>query len=177
MTFRMSLVVGCLAVVACGVPVFEAEPTSSVMTSVSSDAGVVGDAGVSADAGGPVDAGAAVDAGSSTDAGVAGDAGVLTWERNTQPIFMRHCTRCHEAGNGGLTSFADRYDVLGRQSTMCAGQTVATCIGWVLSDQGVEGGQCRTWEVRAFHRAAFPCVSAADVAVVQAWIAGGLVER
>lgn len=167
----------CLAVLACGVPVLEAEPAANVMTSVSSDAGAMPDAGVMADAGTNHDAGTRVDAGAALDAGVVTDGGVPTYENDAQPIFLRHCTRCHVAGNGGLASFADRYDVLGRQSTMCAGQTVATCIGWVLGDQGMEGGQCRTWEVRAFHRAPFACVSAADVAVVQAWIAGGLVER
>lgn len=159
MTVRIALVVSGL-IVACGVPVFETEPTGTVMTSVSSDAGAAPDAGATVDAG--------LDAGTMVDAGV-----VPTYARDTQPIFMRHCTRCHEAGNGGLTSFADRSDVLGTASTVCRGQTVATCIGWVLADQGMEGTQCRTWEVRSFHRAAFPCVSAADIAVVQAWLAAG----
>lgn len=167
----MMLVVACLVVAACGVPVLETEAAGTVMTSVSSDAGAPPDAGVSADAG------AVVDAGTIVDAGVAPDAGVPTYERDARPIFSRHCTRCHESGNQGLASFADRYDALGRPSTMCSGQTVATCIGWVLADQGMEGTACRTWEVRAFHRPGFPCVRAQDIAIVQAWIAGGLVER
>ncbi len=167
----MRLVVASLVVVACGVPVLETEAAGSVMTSVSSDAGaLLPDAGMIADAGVIADAGP-------VDAGEVTDAGMPTYERDARPIFSRHCTRCHESGNLGLASFADRYDALGKPSTMCSGQTVATCIGWVLADQGMEGTACRTWEVRAFHRPGFPCVSAQDIAIVQAWIAGGLRER
>lgn len=175
MNVRIASLAACLVAVACGVPVFEAEPTGTVMTSVSSDAGAVSDAGTIVDAGTLVDAGTFVDAGAIVDAGVV--VNTPTYVRDARPIFMRHCTRCHEAGNGGLTSFADRYAVMGKTSTVCAGQTVATCIGWVLADQGMEGTQCRTWEVRSFHRAAFPCVSTQDIATVQAWIAAGAPEQ
>lgn len=165
----MSLIVACL-LVACGIPVVEAERTGAVITSGASDAGATSDAGAL------VDAGSLVDAGAMADAGVSADGGAPTYTRDAQPIFSRHCTRCHVAGNGGLTSFVDRYELLSTASTVCRGQTVATCIGWVLADQAMEGRTCRTYEVRSFHREGFLCVSAQDIATVQAWLAAGARE-
>lgn len=123
------------------------------------------------------DAGQPVDAGQPIDAGAAVDAGVLTWARDTQPIFMRHCTRCHEGGHLGIPSFADRYDALVGPSALCPNETVGGCVGRVVRAQGLEGSACRTWAVPEFHRPSFSCLSTGDVATITTWLAQGMLER
>ncbi|MBE2248090.1 MAG: hypothetical protein IAE78_00995 [Myxococcus sp.] len=183
MRVHLPLVVVSLGLLGCGRPALERDvepgPTSADAGASQSAAGAAHDAGGASDAGAAADAGLAHDAGSHEDGGTARDGGPsLTWERDTRPIFERHCTRCHESGNLGVPSFADRFAAVAAPSLRCANQTVGTCIGWVLTVQMVESqGRCRTWDPMAFHRESFACVSQQDVAVVQGWIAGGLRER
>lgn len=130
------------------------------------------------DAGSP-DAGSP-DAGS-PDAG-APDAGE-TWALRIQPLLWAHCADCH-ARDGGEVSrvgpqvpFVEAHATMLGASTLCAGETVGRCVSRALEAQVPEGPGCRTVVVMPFHREAWPCLTAAEVSEVAAWVDGGMPER
>lgn len=157
-----------MGLVSCGAP----EVTRCRLQSGASSIEPAPDA-ATADAGGqPFDAGP-------PDAGVVvvQDAGApLTWERDTKPLFDRHCTRCHESGNWGIPSFADRYPDLLIASKLCVGENVGTCVSRAVRLQRTEGTRCRTYET-PFHREGWACLSSEEIATIVRWVDGSMLER
>lgn len=171
MSVKVLGLVGVLGFVSCGRP--ELPPgREQAPIAQAPDAGVVDAGSTVPDAGlTPVDAG-------TPDAGVVVvDAGVpLTWERDTKPLFDRHCTRCHESGNWGIPSFADRYPDLLIASKLCIGENVGTCVSRAVQVQRTEGTGCRTYET-PFHREGWSCLSPEAIQTIVRWVDGGMLER
>lgn len=114
-----------------------------------------------------------------TDQAMVTDATKVTYVRDVQPLFLGHCTGCHSAGDGsaGDYLFADSYAETQRPSMLCQGDRVGTCIGLAVENQAPEGGGCRTYVVRPFHRPSWTCLSDPERALIIAWVAGGMIER
>lgn len=118
----------------------------------------------------------ALDLGATTDA----SAQRVTYVGEVRPLLQARCSRCHSMDGAtpvGDTFFPDRYADLLRPSQRCAGDVVGTCVGLAVANQAVEGDGCRTYVVRPFHRESWPCLSAAEQALIAAWIQGGMPER
>lgn len=166
MSPRVLCLVGVVGLVSCGRP----ELPSGREQSVGSPIAQTPDAST-ADAGAePFDAG-------TPDAGAPSDAGApLSWQRDTKPLFDRHCTRCHESGNWGLPSFADRYPDLLLPSKLCVGENVGTCVSRAVQVQRTEGTGCRTFET-PFHREGWACLPPEAIETIVRWVDGGMPER
>ncbi|MDP1919996.1 MAG: hypothetical protein Q8L14_27360 [Myxococcales bacterium] len=171
--------VGLVGFVSCGRPELPPDRDQSVGSPIAQapDAGTVDAGDLPFDAGTPDAGQSELDAGSRSDAGTVTDAGApLTWERDTKPLFDRHCTRCHESGNWGIPSFADRYPDLLLPSKLCVGENVGTCVSRAVQVQRTEGTGCRTYET-PFHREGWSCLSPEAVDVIVRWVDGGMIER
>jgi hypothetical protein len=126
------------------------------------------------DGGEPADSGTVVTA--EPDAGQPmPDAGTTssTWAF-VAPIFFAKCTRCHEAMNGGLPSFADNYSVALQPATrLCQTGTIGQCIKAALLLQDTEGGRCRTY-MTPFHRESWVCLTQSEIDLVVRWVDSGM---
>jgi len=50
-------------------------------------------------------------------------------------------------------------------------------VGLAVENQRGEGGGCRTFVVRPFHREPWSCLTEREQALIAAWVAGGMIER
>lgn len=141
-----------LSLVGCGTPM-------ALGTDASVDASV--DVGV--------DAG--VDAGS--DAGPTG-----AYAGSIQPLLGAKCAPCHTVGIAQpLPLFGASYAPLLEASQLCMGERVGDCVKYALEAQAPEGGGCRTFVVRPFHREGWGCLTPAEISLVTGWIDGGMPEH
>ncbi len=101
---------------------------------------------------------------------------VVTYEADIRPILQAHCSQCH-AMDSGLLQFSRFYSVTQEPSTLCMGARVGECINLAAQNQQPEGMGCRTYVVRPFHREGWVCMAPPQIALIAAWVSGGMRER
>ena len=104
---------------------------------------------------------------------------LISYQADIQPIFRAKCAGCHvDSGTGscaGRTRLATGYESLDMPATACAGLSVAECAQVRIKNGSMPRARGCTGdpEVDAVNAS---CLTAAEHALLDAWIAGGWPE-
>jgi len=102
-------------------------------------------------------------------------AGAPTYTADVQPIWQRACAPCHTTSAVGGTSFGGVYGDNLKSAAACPGETIAACsltlirAGQMPKSRGCTGDPAQDEGKQ-------PCLTAAEIATLEAWIAAGLPE-
>jgi hypothetical protein len=107
------------------------------------------------------------------------DARIVSYQADIQPVFAAKCAGCHvDSGTGtcaGGTCLATGYESLVLDSTACVGLSIAECAQARIKDGTMPRGRGCTGDP-VMDAANERCLTAAEHALVDAWIAGGWQE-
>jgi hypothetical protein len=123
-------------------------------------------------------AGCGDDGGSTGDTGPGGNSDAndtVTYSEDVQPILQAKCSPCHVTDNFGSVNHASEYADTQRDSMVCIGEKVFTCMLMrIQSGMMPQGRGCTGDPVMDADNAM--CLTAAEQATVAAWVADGAPE-
>jgi hypothetical protein len=112
------------------------------------------------------------------DGGTDGDAGDIaapTYTNDIKPILSAKCGSCHGSPAPAGSELAANYSATQASATSCADENVATCmLTRIVSGEMPQGAGCTGTPATDADNAA--CLTAAELASLQAWVAAGSPE-
>jgi hypothetical protein len=96
----------------------------------------------------------------------------VTYAADVQPILQTHCAPCHTVSGSGGANFATEYAGTQLSSYYCSGMTKGACALVRIQNGTMPQGKGCTGNP-ATDAGNSACLTAAQQATLQAWIAGG----